>query len=257
MNNILAQIITDKQKEVSAIPKQTGNNVPVYPIRDFFSVLKKGSAPRIISEVKKASPSKGVIRHDFDPVAIAREFEANRAAAISVLTDEKYFQGKLEYLTAIKQAVSIPVLRKDFIISKAQIFQSYQAGADAILLIVKALLYISDNRADRALLILSHFQEIARDLGMHCLVEVHNATELKIAVTSGARIIGVNNRDLDTFEVDINKTYELAQLLPTGWQTNNCLVSESGMFSKEDIPVCADAVLIGEGLAKNPGSFWG
>ncbi|MFC1478313.1 indole-3-glycerol phosphate synthase TrpC [Candidatus Margulisiibacteriota bacterium] len=256
MNNILAQIIADKQKEITAIPKQTDNNPPLYSMRDFFTALKKGPAPRIISEVKKASPSKGIIRADFDPVAIAREFESKGVAAISVLTDEKYFQGKLEYLTAIKQAVSIPVLRKDFIISKAQIFQSYQAGADAILLIVRALLHISDNRADRALLLLSHFQEIARDLGMDCLVEVHDATELKIAVTSGARIIGINNRDLDTFEVDINTTKELAQLLPSGWQEKNCLVSESGMFSKEDIPDCADAVLIGEGLAKDPGAFW-
>jgi len=255
--NFLTQILATKKEEIGQIIDLF--EVTSSPTRDFFKALKQTnssiSSPRLIAEVKKASPSKGVIRADFDPVAIALEFESKGASAISVLTDEKYFQGKLEYLTAIKQAVSLPVLRKDFIISEKQIKQSAVAGADAILLIVRALLQISDNKADKALLMLSHFIDIAQEYGLQCLVEVHNKQELQIAVTSGAKIIGINNRNLDTFELDLNTTPSLLELLPKDWRKQNCIVSESGMFSKEDFPVEVDAVLIGEGLAKDPELF--
>lgn len=252
----LTQILETKKTEITQI-NDLDKSISKLPTRDFFKALKQttdsaNSTPNLIAEVKKASPSKGVIRADFNPIAIAKDFETKGASAISVLTDEKYFQGKLEYLSVIKQAVNIPVLRKDFIISEKQIKQSAQAGADAILLIVRALLQISDNKADRAMLMLSHFIDVAQGLGLQCLVEVHNKQELQIAVTAGAKIIGINNRNLDTFELDLSTTSNLLELLPKEWRKQNCVVSESGMFSKEDFPVGVDAVLIGEGLAKNP-----
>ncbi|MFA5928587.1 MAG: indole-3-glycerol phosphate synthase TrpC [Candidatus Margulisiibacteriota bacterium] len=252
--HILDKIIQTKKQEIANI--FLVEPVAVKPTRDFFGALKQPPAPRIIAEVKKASPSKGLIYNDFDPVRLALQFEAQGAAAISVLTDEQYFQGKLAYLTAVKEAVKIPVLRKDFIISEKQIKEAAVAGADAVLLIVKVLLRLSDNRPDRALLLLSHFMGVAEDHGLHCLVEVHDALDLKIAVTSGNKIIGINNRNLDTFTLDLETTATLSALVPESWRSNNCLVSESGMFSKSDFPAGVDAVLVGEGLARDPGAFF-
>jgi indole-3-glycerol phosphate synthase len=210
--------------------------------RNFASAIRRGCQPclKIIAEVKKASPSKGIIREDFNPVEIAMAYEANGASAISVLTDEKFFQGSLQYLIDVKSAVSIPVLRKDFVIDEYQVYEGRAAGADAILLIAAAL---SDEQ-------MSQFRAIASDLEMGCLVEVHDAEEMRRADAVGARVIGVNNRDLRTFHTDISTSADLFPLAPPG----SVLVSESGINSREDMLFLANsgahAVLIGESLMR-------
>lgn len=192
----------------------------------------------LIAEVKRASPSAGIIRAEFDPVAIARTYAANGAAAISVLTEEKYFQGSLDYLKKIRQAVNVPLLCKDFIHDSYQVYEARAYGADAVLLIVAMLAPV--HLAE--LLYLSHH------LGMACLVEVHNEAELGVALYSGARIIGINNRDLQTFKVDVNTTASLLPLVPA----DKIVVSESGIKTREDIrnlkQLGVNAVLIGEAL---------
>jgi len=268
MSNILEKIIQTKKEEVEKYiqtsfkkDKQDGTSYKYvyYSNQDFFSSLKKepqnntnhkASTPKIIAEVKKASPSRGLIYENFDPVALAKEFNKKGATAISVLTDEKYFQGNLEYINIIKKEVPLPILRKDFIVDESQIIQSKVAGADAILLIVKVFLMLADNKKDKALLLLSHYLDKAKELGLDCLVETHNEQELKIAVSAGANIIGINNRNLEDFTINLETTTQLAKLLPESWRQKNCLVSESGFFSKEDFPENVDAVLIGEGLAR-------
>jgi len=196
----------------------------------------------LIAEVKKASPSKGLIRADFDPVQIAKTYEAAGASAISVLTDEKYFQGRLEYLTAVHDAVSLPTLRKDFIIDAYQVYESRAAKADAILLIVAAL------DAGR----LRDLMALATELGMASLVEAHSSEELDIALEVAARIIGINNRNLQTFETKLETTLELASRVPG----DRVLVSESGIFTRSDVErlmaVGVDAILVGESLMREP-----
>jgi indole-3-glycerol phosphate synthase len=205
-------------------------------------VIRSGREIRLIAEVKKASPSKGLIRPDFDPVAIARRYEETGASAISVLTDEKYFQGKLEYLTAIRETVQLPLLRKDFIIDRMQVYESRAAGADAILLIVAAL-PIGDLHA---------LLSLTRDLGMDALVEVHTEPELCAALSVGAEIIGINNRDLQTFETKLETTIELAPKVPP----DKVLVSESGINTRADVErlmaAGVDAILVGESLMREP-----
>ena len=200
------------------------------------------SAIRLIAEVKKASPSKGLIRPDFDPVEIAKTYEQAGASAISVLTDEKYFQGRLDYLKAVREAVGLPLLRKDFIIDPYQIYEARAAGADAILLIVAAL-----SKSE-----LSEFMILADELGMASLVEVHAAEELDIALETGVRIIGINNRNLQTFETKLETTLELAARVPP----DKVLVSESGIFTRADVErlmeVGVDAILVGESLMREP-----
>ena len=199
-----------------------------------------GQGVQLIAEAKKASPSRGVIRHDFDPVVIARTYADNGAAAISVLTEQKHFQGSLDYLRNIKKELGdrLPLLHKDFIYDPYQVYQSRACGADALLLIVAIL---KPEQLDE-LLSLSH------QLGMSCLVEVHNEAELAIAINSGARIIGINNRDLNTFEVDIAVTERLRPLvLP-----DRIVVSESGIKDRGDMDMMrrlgVNAVLVGESL---------
>jgi len=193
--------------------------------------------------VKKASPSKGVIRADFDPAAIARAYHAGGAACLSVLTDETYFQGSLDYLGQIRAAVPLPLLRKDFVIDVAQIYQARIAGADAVLVIVAAV--PSPAR-------IAEFVHIAGALGMDALVEVHDARELALASEAGARLIGVNNRDLSTFDVRLETSEELLPLLPTGALG----VAESGIFTNADVQrmsaAGARAVLVGESLMREP-----
>ncbi|HHT9130844.1 MAG TPA: indole-3-glycerol phosphate synthase TrpC, partial [Candidatus Brocadiaceae bacterium] len=195
----------------------------------------------IIAEIKKASPSLGVIRTDFNHVEIARLYESSGAAAISVLTDEKFFQGKLSYLTDVKKSVSLPILRKDFIIDPYQIYEARSAGADAILLIAALL---SKEEIQR-------FLELARELGMDCLVEVHSELELEKVLQTSANIIGINNRDLATFKIDLETTLLLKPMIPSG----KIVVSESGIKSREDIVKLikkgVDAVLVGETLMKS------
>lgn len=212
-------------------------------IRDFtHAVSIKGGQNeiRIIAEVKKASPSKGVIRPVYYPYEVAKEYAVAGAAAISVLTEEKYFMGELEHLVAIKNQLKLPVLRKDFIIDPYQVYETRSAGADAILLIVAIL--------DEARLV--EFMEISKTLGMATLVEVHDEAELKIALNVGAKIIGINNRNLKTMEVNLETTLKLAADVPG----DRILVSESGINSFEDILNLRDAgveaFLIGETMLK-------
>lgn len=207
------------------------------PARDFIGAVK-GDGVRIIAELKKASPSKGVIREDFDPVRIAGIYERNGAAAISVLTEVAYFRGSIEHLKEVRRSVSLPVLRKDFILDPYQVYESRAAGADCILLIVGIL----------AGPVLKEMIGLSRALGMAALVEVHTEDELSKALDSGARVIGINNRDLKTFTTDIDTTIELAGKVPPGLVK----VSESGIKTAEDIlrlsAVGVDAFLIGEAL---------
>ena len=206
---------------------------------DFISALR-GDRIKLIAEVKKASPSKGVICEDFNPVDIAQTYASNGAAAISVLTDDKYFMGSLEYLRNIRKALDtpVPLLRKDFILDEYQVYEARAAGADAILLIVAIL------EPEK----LSELLELSHRLGMKCLVETHNENECKVAIDSGARIIGINNRDLKTFTVDLETTGKLRHLIPS----DRIVVSESGIKSRNDIERLkgwdVDAVLIGESL---------
>lgn len=243
---ILDDIAKQKQIEVTE-RKRLKPSIQIdtsTPARDFAEAIRRmdGSLPHVIAEVKKASPSKGVIRADFDPVAVAKAYELAGAAAISVLTDEKFFQGSLAYLAECRNAVSLPVLRKDFIIDSYQIDEARAAGADAVLLIA-ALLDTDTLRA---------FREHIERLGMAALVEVHNEPELESALKSGAKIVGINNRNLQTFGVDIETTFRLLPSIPSGL----IVVSESGISSSDDLKQLADAgvdaVLIGETFMRAP-----
>ncbi len=259
---ILDKILADKRDEVEALHV---NVPPEYlmvlaaeagPPRGFKAavgapggkseVRSPKSEIALIAEVKKASPSKGLIRPDFDPVSIARRYAETGASAISVLTDEKYFQGKLEYLTDIREVVSLPLLRKDFIIDHMQVYEARAAGADAILLIVAAL------SAGQ----LQDLLELTRSLGMDALVEVHTESELQTALEVGADIVGINNRDLRTFETRLETTLELASSVPP----DKILVSESGINTRVDVErlmaAGVDAILVGESLMRvdDPGT---
>ena len=215
------------------------------PLALSLSLALSGAGFGIIAEVKKASPSKGVICRDFDPVRIARIYAACEASAISVLTEEKYFLGSLAHLKAIKADLGNtcpPLLRKDFIVAPYQVYESRANGADALLLIAAIL---TPGRL-KELLDLSH------ELGMECLVEVHNETELAAVISAGARIIGINNRDLKTFNVDIRTTERLWPLVPP----DRLVVSESGIRGRADVEKMkrwgVSAVLIGEALMSAP-----
>lgn len=240
---ILDDIIKKKKlqldEEMKLIPldglKELLKKPDILPPLDFSGALKS-SGLSIIAEVKKASPSKGMIREDFHPLEIAREYYAAGVQAISVLTEKNFFMGSDEHLAEIKKAIPLPVLRKDFIIDLWQAYQSRCLGADAILLIVSIL---TDDE-------LKSFQDAARALGMQCLVEVHDEAELERALESGAIIIGINNRDLKTFEVDLRTTGKLMKHMPAG----RIVVSESGIKTAADMRYLknlgVDAVLIGE-----------
>jgi indole-3-glycerol phosphate synthase len=210
--------------------------------RDVFPYLKSTEEEpyRIIAEVKKASPSKGVIREDFDPFAIAQGYERGGANAISVLTEPHFFQGDLEYLSGIRRYVGIPLLRKDFIVSKYQILEAMVYGADFILLIATAL-----SRKE-----LKELLAYTRHLGMEALVEVHDKSDLTKAIFAGADIIGINHRNLQTFEMDMNLCYDLIPLIPN----NKIIVAESGIYEHgqlEDLGKAGvDAFLVGESLMR-------
>lgn len=245
--DILARIVETKRREVEELrPREAdvrGLARGAPPPRDFRSALRPGQGRvALIAEVKRRSPGAGAIRPDMDPVEQARSYESGGAAALSVLTDQDYFQGSLDDLVAVREAVGIPVLRKDFIIDSAQIQEARAAGADAILLIVRIL----DDGPLRDL------REEAESLGMAALVEVHDEAELERALASGAGIVGINNRDLRTFKTELTVTRRLAPLVPPGV----ILVSESGMSGPEQVAevgaMGADAVLVGEALVRAP-----
>ncbi len=244
--NKLQEIIAHKHTEVQKLLPRAERLRAAATLRNDFRSLARHltSDPHrlgLIAEVKKASPSAGVIDSSFDYLTIARTYAKAGASGISVLTDEKYFQGRLDYMTTIRAEVDIPVLRKDFIVHEAQIFEAVVAGADAILLIVAAL--------DQATLV--HLLEVAETFQLEALVEVHDLPELERALDTSARIIGVNNRNLKTFTVDLATTEELAEEVPD----EIILVSESGIKTVADaerVAACgADALLVGETLMRS------
>jgi indole-3-glycerol phosphate synthase len=211
--------------------------------RDFARALTPApGGVRLLAEVKKASPSRGILAEHFDPLALAEIYAANGAAALSVLTDEKYFQGSLELLTAIRDRVEVPILRKDFTLDEYQIWEARAAGADAVLLIVAILEAVQ----------LRDLQQAATGLGLAALVEAHTASEIDVALAAGARLIGINNRDLKTFETRIETSLALLPMIPPG----RVAVSESGFFSADQVRAVvaagAHAVLVGEALVRAP-----
>ena len=252
---ILDEILAHKAEEVAARRNQrqladiesTIADAP--PCRGFVRALQKkiqrGDAA-VIAEVKKASPSKGVIRADFKPVEIARSYQAAGAACLSVLTDEKYFQGSDAYLESIRSEVELPLLRKEFIVDAYQIPESRLIGADCVLLIVAAL------SPDA----LRGFYGQARDIGLDVLIEVHDAAELELALSLEPALIGINNRNLKTFETSLSNTYDLLDAIPN----DVLVVTESGIHSREDVQNMRDhdvhAFLVGEAFmrADDPGA---
>ncbi|HEX7360498.1 MAG TPA: indole-3-glycerol phosphate synthase TrpC [Bryobacteraceae bacterium] len=242
---ILAEIVQQKRGEIAALrPRAVAlereAHLRASNHRPFAEALRR-ARPALIAEIKKASPSRGLLRADFDPAALARAYSAGGAACLSVLTDEAYFQGSLADLEAARAACSLPVLRKDFTIDPLQIFESAAHGADAILLIA-AVLNVRE---------LTAFRELAAALGMAALVEVHDAEDLAAAADSGAEIIGVNNRNLQTFEVSLDISLQLAESMPA----NALRVSESGISSRADIDLLLGAgfhaFLVGESLMQS------
>lgn len=210
--------------------------------RGFRAALRAAPAPAVIAELKRRSPSKGLIREDFDLEKLARGYAAGGAAALSVLTDETYFGGHLDFLARVRAEVSLPLLRKDFVVEAYQIDEARVAGADAVLLIVATL------AADEV----SDLHDRARALGLDVLVEVHDESELEVALAAGADLVGVNNRDLQTFEVDLGTTERVAAALPAG--RDMLFVSESGIGDSADVQRLldcgAEAFLVGESLMR-------
>ena len=203
-------------------------------------VSKKETA--IIAEIKKASPSKGLIREDFEPIKISKEYEEGGATCLSILTDEPFFQGKLEYLDSVRSSCELPILRKDFMIDLYQIYETKAYGGDCILLIVAALDIIQ----------LKDFSQLARELNLDILIEAHSEEELNEALSINSKLIGINNRDLTTFEVDKNLAIKLARQIPK----DVIVVSESGISSREDILSSKEqgihSFLIGESFMRKP-----
>jgi len=253
--HILEKIVWEKDREVAAAKER----VPLEKLQqqvadlpaplDFSAALRATCRkPAVIAEIKKASPSKGVIREDFDPEAIARGYAAGGASCLSVLTDRQFFQGGFEVLVQVRQVVDLPLLCKDFILSPYQLYQARAAGADAALLIAAIL---SDQD-------LAYLLKVARSLGINLLVEVHDATEMeRVLALEGVELIGINNRDLATFHTDLATTEQLTATYGEQIRAKGCLlVSESGLASREDLDrvhsAGADAVLVGESLMRQP-----
>ena len=244
---ILSRIIEDKRRVVEEAKKSVAQDElarrarTVYVKSQFKKVVSRPHHINLIAELKKASPSKGIIRGDFNPVKIAITYEANGASALSVLTDERFFEGKLEYIKKIKESVSLPILRKDFIIDEYQIYETVASGADAVLLIAEIL-----SAAE-----LKRFYNVAKDLGLDVLVEVHNEENVDKALGSNADMIGINNRDLHTFKVDLGTAQRLIRLIPKDRVT----VAESGIKTYEDVmflkSLGVNSVLIGEAFMES------
>ncbi|TBR61133.1 indole-3-glycerol phosphate synthase [Westiellopsis prolifica IICB1] len=253
--NILEKIVWQKEEEVDQMREKQSlkelqkQALTAPPTRDFVAALRNGrTKPALIAEVKKASPSKGVIREDFDPVAIALQYQQAGASCISVLTDEKFFQGSFDNLAKIRAAVDLPLLCKEFIIYPYQMYLARIFGADAVLLITAIL---SDQD-------LQYFVKIANTLNMAALIEVHTLAELdRVLALDGISLIGINNRNLEDFSVDLQTTCQLLLAREKDLQERNILVvSESGLHTPDDLKVVeqagASAVLIGESLVKQP-----
>ena len=243
MHHRLKEILAEKQNEVARLKKfmPIGRDMERQPLRDFKTAISIPQKINLIAEIKFASPSAGLIRQKTDPISIGRIYEKAGAAAISLLTDQQFFRGDLEQLPRLKKAISLPILRKDFIINEVQVWEAFFYGADAILLIARIL---SQQQ-------LAEYIALCRELGMAPLTEVHSREDLEKAVVSGAEIIGINNRDLDNFKVAVHTTFKLAPLLP-----RNCIgVSESGITEAEDVLALKttgiQAVLVGSALMKS------
>lgn len=244
MDNVLDKIVATKRAEIAAAKQARPEDAvrklaaAAPPVRDFFAALTAGGPIRLIAEIKKASPSAGVIRADFNPVEIGRTYQNHGASCLSVLTDEPYFQGSLDYLRDVRAAADLPVLRKDFILDSYQLYEARAAGADAVLLIAECL----DDCNLRKL----HNEAVA--LGVSPLVELYEEDNLQRVFDAGATLIGVNNRNLRTFETDLNHTLRLRERIP-----GECvLVSESGIRTRADVERLSaagvDAMLVGESL---------
>ena len=248
MSTILDQIIATKHREIEAAQaarsaaQLEAHLADAPPVRNFFTPLAAAGPIRLIAEIKKASPSAGVIRADFDPVAIAQTYQRHGATCLSVLTDEHFFQGDLDYLRRVRDAVSLPLLRKDFILDRYQLLEARLAGADAVLLIAECL----DDCHLRAL----HNQTI--ELGMTPLVELYEPKNIERVLAAGATLIGINNRDLRTFHTDLEHTLQIRRQIP-----DDCvLVSESGIRTRADVErlqaAGVDAMLVGETFMARP-----
>jgi|TARA_B110000259_G_scaffold80651_1_gene94400 indole-3-glycerol phosphate synthase len=251
MSDILNKILATKREEVakaSAIKslKEIHEEALAQPEpRDFVGNLAKKDAanlPAVIAEIKKASPSKGVIREDFNPAEIAKSYEQAGAACLSVLTDEQYFQGSAAYLKQARDACSLPVLRKDFMIDPYQVVEARAMGADCILLIAAAL----------ELKQMHLLEDVSHELGMAVLVEVHNQKELDLALKLGTPLVGINNRNLRTFDVTLQTTLDLLKNLPD----DRFVITESGIFTPEDVALMRDnnvnGFLVGEAFMRQP-----
>ena len=251
MNNILKTIIEQKQFELTQLQRKFNANQALKDIavlnapKSFIAALrnKQGQGkPGVIAEVKKASPSQGIIRADFEPLQIAEIYQQAGAACLSVLTDEKFFQGCNSYLTEIAAKIPLPVLRKDFIIDPLQIYQARLIGSDCILLIAACL---EPNQ-------LIDYTQLAHELQLQVLIEVHNFKELEPALAASSGLIGINNRDLTTFETQLNTTLEIAKEIPQ----DRLIISESGIHTREDVQYLQKAgvhyFLVGESLMRAP-----
>lgn len=254
-NNILEEIVWHKEEEVDQMREKLSLQqlqrqvLEAPPTRDFVAALRQGKTkPALIAEVKKASPSKGILREDFDPVEIALKYQKGGASCISVLTDEKFFSGSFENLALVRAKVDLPLLCKDFVIYPYQMYMARVRGADAVLLIAAIL---SDQD-------LQYFVKIAKTLKMAALIEVHSLAELERVLTiDGVSLVGINNRNLEDFSVDLQTTCELLAAKGNQLQERNILVvSESGLHTPEDLTLVqqagVSAVLIGESLVKHP-----
>ncbi len=241
MHSRLTKILVEKEQEIRRLkrgggPAKKGLDVP--PVRDFRGAISVPGITNLIAEIKFASPSAGIIREKSDPISIGRIYEKSGAAAISLITDKRFFGGDIDHLSRLKKRVSLPVLRKDFIIDPVQVEESFVCGADAILLIVRIL---SEEK-------LKEMLSLCNDMKMAALTEVHNRTDLEKAIDAGAKIIGINNRDLDTFNISLETTISLAPRVP-----GDCtLVSESGIMGANEIKMVKkygiNAVLVGSSI---------
>ncbi|HEX8244450.1 MAG TPA: indole-3-glycerol phosphate synthase TrpC [Longimicrobium sp.] len=244
--NILHRIVDVKHAEVRALRGRAselrGRASDAAPPRGFAAALRRPDEVRLLAEVKRRSPSAGEIRPGADPVDVARAYSEGGAAALSVLTDREFFGGELEFLVRVREAVDLPVLRKDFVVDPLQLWEARAAGADAVLLIVRIL---SDAQMGELL-------DLTRELGMDALVEVHTAEEMERALAAGSTLVGINNRDLSTFVTDLELSISLAQ----GVSGDVTLVAESGIRTAADVDRLGaagfDAILVGESLMRQP-----
>ncbi len=256
MSDILKKILAVKAQEVAAakpakpLPQLRTEAEQAPAVRDFVGAIRNKIAvgkPAVIAEIKKASPSKGVLRDDFRPAEIAAAYAANGAACLSVLTDAQFFQGSAEYLRQARAACSLPVLRKDFVVDAYQVYQSRAMGADAILLIAAAL----------SLSQMKEFESLAHSLNMGVLVEVHDAGELEVALQLNTPLIGINNRNLRTFEVSLQTTLDLLPRIFSGSSLQErIVVTESGIVTPEDVALMrahqVQTFLVGEAFMRAP-----